>query len=107
MPYGILRRADVAEVVALATEPGPVTLYPALTVEPQGTFADFDARHTEGADYVIVPAMRRNEALQEGTCDKTPFVPHRTGKRCIAASYSAATSDNASSRYTARLCSVV
>jgi hypothetical protein len=46
-------------------------------------------------------------ALQEGTCDKTPFVAYRTGKRCIAASYSAATSDNASSRYTARLCSAV
>jgi hypothetical protein len=30
-------------------------------------------------------------ALQEGTCDKTPFVPHRTGKRSIAASSSAAT----------------
>ena len=39
MPYGILRRADVADVVALATEPGPVTLYPALKVEPQATVA--------------------------------------------------------------------
>ena len=26
MPYGILRRADVADVVALATAPGPVAL---------------------------------------------------------------------------------
>ena len=26
MPYGILRRADVADVVALPTEPGPVKL---------------------------------------------------------------------------------
>jgi transcriptional regulator GlxA family with amidase domain len=61
MPYGILRRADVADVVALATGPGPVTLYPALTVEPQATIADFDARHPEGADYVIVPAMYRDD----------------------------------------------
>jgi putative intracellular protease/amidase len=61
MPYGILRRADVADVVALGTEPGPVTLYPALTVEPQGTVADFDARNPKGADYVIVPAMRRDD----------------------------------------------
>ena len=37
MPYGILRRADIADVVALATEPGPVKLYEALTVEPQAT----------------------------------------------------------------------
>jgi putative intracellular protease/amidase len=61
MPYGILRRADVADVVARGTEPGPVTLYPALTVEPQATVADFDARNPEGADYVIVPAMSRDD----------------------------------------------
>ena len=61
MPYGILRRADVADVVALGTAPGPVTLYPALTVEPQATVADFEARHPAGADYVIVPAMRRDD----------------------------------------------
>ena len=61
MPYGILKRADVADVVALATKPGPVTLYPALTVEPDATIADFDAQHPDGADYVIVPAMSRND----------------------------------------------
>jgi len=61
MPYGILKRAGVADVVALATQPGPVTLFPALTVEPQATVADFDAQHPEGADYVIVPAMSRDD----------------------------------------------
>ena len=61
MPYGVLRRSDVADVVALATGPGPVKLYPALTVEPQATVAAFDARHPEGADYVIVPAMSPND----------------------------------------------
>ena len=61
MPYGILRRADIADVVALATEPGPVTLYPALKVEPQATVTDFDSKHPEGADYVIVPAMSRDD----------------------------------------------
>jgi putative intracellular protease/amidase len=67
MPYGILRRADVADVVMLATAPGPVQLYPVLKVEPQATIAEFDARHPDGADYVIVPAMSRDddpEALQ-------------------------------------------
>jgi putative intracellular protease/amidase len=60
MPYGILKRADVAEVMALATKAGSVTLYPALNVvEPQATIAQFDAQHPDGADYVIVPAMRR------------------------------------------------
>ena len=61
MPYGILRRADVAEVIALGTKPGPVTLYPALKVVPQATVAEFDARHPDGADYVIVPAMSRDD----------------------------------------------
>jgi len=61
MPLGILRRADVAEVTALATGPGPVKLYPALQVDPDATTAEFDRRHPEGADYVIVPAMSRDD----------------------------------------------
>ena len=61
MPYGILRRSDVADVVLLATEPGPVKLYPALTVDAQATIAGFDAQHPEGADYIIVPAMSRDD----------------------------------------------
>jgi putative intracellular protease/amidase len=61
MPTGILRRADVADVVALSTELGPVKLYPALTVEADATIDAFDARYSEGADYVIVPAMSRDD----------------------------------------------
>lgn len=61
MPLGILRRADVADVVALAAGPGRVRLYPALTVEADATVAQFDARHPQGADYVIVPAMSRDD----------------------------------------------
>jgi putative intracellular protease/amidase len=61
MPYGILRRADVADVVTLATKPGPMTLFPVLKVEPQATIAEFDAQHPDGADYVIVPAMSRDD----------------------------------------------
>jgi len=61
MPIGILRRADVADVVALSTEPGPVKLYPALTVEADATIEIFDARYSEGADSVIVPAMSRDD----------------------------------------------
>jgi putative intracellular protease/amidase len=57
MPLGILRRAGVADVMALATRPGPVTLMPALKVQPDATTAEFDARYPEGADYVVVPAM--------------------------------------------------
>ncbi len=61
MPTGILRRADVADVALLATGPGPVRLYPALAVEPDATIAAFDAEHPQGADYVIVPAMSRDD----------------------------------------------
>ncbi len=59
--YGILRRADVADVVAVATSTGPMQLYPALKLEPQATIADFDRRHPDGADYVVVPAMSRDD----------------------------------------------
>lgn len=61
MPTGILRRADVADVLMVATGPGPVKLYPALTVEPDTTVAQFDANHPDGADYIIVPAMKRDD----------------------------------------------
>ncbi|WP_313349499.1 DJ-1/PfpI family protein, partial [Paracoccus sp. (in: a-proteobacteria)] len=61
LPTGILRRADVADVMLLATARGPVRLYPALTVEPDATIAVFDATHPQGADYVIVPAMSRDD----------------------------------------------
>lgn len=61
MPYGILRRADVADVLALSTEPGPLKLYPALAAEPDATTAEFDRRYPDGADYVVVPAMGRDD----------------------------------------------
>lgn len=61
MPYGILSRAGIADVAALGMTAGPVSLYPALKVAPQQTVAAFDAQHPDGADYVIVPAMMRND----------------------------------------------
>lgn len=61
MPYGILSRAGVADVTTLATGPGPLQLYPALKVQPDATLADFDASHPAGSDYVIVPAMSRDD----------------------------------------------
>lgn len=61
IPYGILRRANVADVIALATEAGPVKLFPALRVDPDATIDEFDRMHPDGADYVIVPAMSRDD----------------------------------------------
>jgi putative intracellular protease/amidase len=61
VPTGILRRAGIAEVLTLSTGPGPLRLYPALTVEPDATISQFDAAHPLGADYVIVPAMEPHD----------------------------------------------
>lgn len=61
MSFGILARAGIGDVVALATNPGPVTLYPVLKVAPDATIAEFDTNHPDGADYVIVPAMYRDD----------------------------------------------
>lgn len=57
VPFSVLARSGVAEVVALSSETGPITLMPALTIETHETIAQFDARVPEGADYVIVPAL--------------------------------------------------
>jgi putative intracellular protease/amidase len=65
VPYGVLSRSGVAEVVAVATRDGAVTMNPALQIQPQATIAQFDARFPDGADYVIVPNVmeRKDPAL--------------------------------------------
>lgn len=56
--YGVLKEADVADVTVVAERDERVRLYPAsLSVDPEETFAAFDQRVPEGADYVIIPAM--------------------------------------------------
>jgi putative intracellular protease/amidase len=61
IPYGILRQADVGEVMPIAIGAGPMTMRPALRLQPQATVTDFDARYPEGADYVVVPAVVRRD----------------------------------------------
>ena len=61
VPYGVLKLADVAEVLALGTGPGPVRLFPAFSVVPDASLAAFDARFPEGADYVVVPAVHEDD----------------------------------------------
>lgn len=58
LPHAVLKRAEVADVQAVAPRRGRVTLYPALAVEVAQDLAEFDRKHPAGADYVIVPAMR-------------------------------------------------
>ena len=57
VPYGVLMASDAADVVTVAAHPGPLTMRPALRLQAQATSHDFDARHPDGADYVIVPAV--------------------------------------------------
>lgn len=57
IPYGVLMRAGVAEVITVATQPGVLRMRPALQVQPDTSIAEFDARYPQGADYVIVPAV--------------------------------------------------
>jgi putative intracellular protease/amidase len=56
--FGVLRQADVADVVVVAEKKAPVRLYQGdLRVMPQASMSEFDRRHPGGADYVVVPAM--------------------------------------------------
>jgi putative intracellular protease/amidase len=72
IPYGILSESGVAQVLATATQPGTIRLFPALCIEPQATVAEFDAQFPEGADYVVVPAVMRQQdpALLEWICSQ-------------------------------------
>ena len=45
----------------MSTHPGPVALYPALRVEADTPLAAFDLRYPAGADYIVVPAMSRDD----------------------------------------------
>lgn len=56
IPYGVMSRSDVADVVSVSVKPGPVRMRP-LTFEMQSTIDEFDERYPEGADYLIVPAV--------------------------------------------------
>lgn len=90
VPYGILAESQVAEVIALSTEPGPVQMRPALRLRVHETIDRFDARVPAGADYVVVPniyegaakprvlnwvrAQARLGATIVGICDGVPVL---------------------------------
>jgi putative intracellular protease/amidase len=57
VPYAVVAGADVADVVAVATAPGRVALWPALAIDVDTTTAAFDRAHPDGATVVVVPAM--------------------------------------------------
>ncbi|WP_220812184.1 DJ-1/PfpI family protein [Pseudomonas paralcaligenes] len=61
VPYGILGRAGVADLVALGRDAGPIEMMPALRIQAQASLAEFDRNHPEGADYLIVPAVHHSD----------------------------------------------
>ncbi|MGD1897737.1 MAG: DJ-1/PfpI family protein [Phormidesmis sp.] len=62
VPYGVLSESGVAQVWAIATQKGPIQMFPSsLKIEPQATVAEFDRQFPEGADYVVMPAVARSK----------------------------------------------
>src|SRR5262245_48072401 len=66
VPFGVLQRADVADIIVVAERVAPVPLHPfsalgrgpaLLSIDPQSTTRAFDERYPDGADYVVVPAL--------------------------------------------------
>lgn len=63
--YGILQRADVADVTLVAPRMEKVRLYPPeFHLLPEASMASFDTQHPEGADYIVVPAMEPHDAAE-------------------------------------------
>lgn len=57
IPYGVLARSGAAQMLSVATQAGPISMRPALKLQPDATTSEFDQRFPHGADYVIVPAV--------------------------------------------------
>lgn len=60
IPYGVLSQSGVADVVSVATQPGPLKLSP-LQITPDNTVVEFDRHYPDGADYVFVPAVMKRD----------------------------------------------
>ncbi|TGK55513.1 DJ-1/PfpI family protein [Leptospira kanakyensis] len=61
VPYGILKRADIADLYPIAPNKGTMNMFPTLSIEITTSINDFDSSHPEGADLVIVPAIHNSE----------------------------------------------
>ena len=61
VPYAVLQRSGAVELLAVATRPGAMKMRPALRLRPDTDVDGFDAWHPEGADYVIVPALVKQD----------------------------------------------
>lgn len=59
IPFGVMSRSGVADVVSVSVRPGPVKMRP-LTYQLQADIEAFDKRYPEGADYLFVPAVEKD-----------------------------------------------
>src|SRR4249919_875004 len=64
IPYAVLERSGAVDTFAVAMQPGPMSMRPALRLQPELDVRGFDARFPKGADYVIVPAVVRPDDAQ-------------------------------------------
>lgn len=60
IPYGVFKRAEKADVFAIAPNKGRMDMFPTLSIEITTSIADFDTLYPEGADLVIVPAIHNS-----------------------------------------------
>jgi putative intracellular protease/amidase len=60
IPYGVLSQSGLADVVSVATDAGVLKL-PPLQINPDSSVAQFDLLYPDGADYVIVPALKMTD----------------------------------------------
>jgi transcriptional regulator GlxA family with amidase domain len=61
LPYGLLKDANVGEVIGVSSRDGPVELMPSLRIRADETMARFEERFPDGADIVIVPALHHHD----------------------------------------------
>ncbi|UZG44459.1 DJ-1/PfpI family protein [Caldimonas thermodepolymerans] len=61
LPHAVLEGSGLFDVQVVAGHPGTVQLFPALAVQAEQDLAGFDRAHPGGADYVIVPALARDD----------------------------------------------
>ena len=60
IPYGVLGRSGTSKVVSVSVKAGAVNMAP-LSFSLQNTITEFDKQYPQGADYIIVPAVRNDK----------------------------------------------
>jgi putative intracellular protease/amidase len=81
VPFSVIKRSGVADVLIVSTGDGVVQLMPALQVNANMTIAEFEAARPAGADVVIVPAFHSG-----GTALTSAFLQRQAAKGAFVVS---------------------